>query len=370
MAQQYDTEFVPAHDIIRFSLNDDMSHVAPFGESVLAPVYRAHKQKELLEDAIIIYRTVRAPERRVFYIDVGKMPPAMTKKYLDQIKNEIRQRKVPSANGGQTNVDSIYNPTSMSEDFYFAQRSDGKGSRVETLQGGQGLGELADLEYFQNKVFRGLRVPVSWMSEMNSGGAIFNDGKVGQSYIQELRFGKYVERLQGYVSAILDVEFKKYLKDNRINVDESLYRIVLPEATNFEKHRQAEVDTALLNTYGAVDGIQHISKRFGMSRFLQMDESEILANEALRMEELGIDPNDPKSLQLVYGIQDAVTADFSTAPGVKTGGGGAIPSMGMDLGNGSPTSGDAGTDTVVTDTEAAQKTAAKPTTPAPTGQKA
>ena len=324
LGQQYDSEMVPASDVIRFTLNDDMSLVAPFGESVLAPVYRAHKQKEMLEDSIIIYRTVRAPERRVFYIDVGKMPPAQTKKYLEQVKNEIRQRKIPSANGGQTNIDSIYNPASMSEDFYFAQRSDGKGSRVDTLPGGQGLGELADLEYFQNKVFRGLRVPISWMNEMNNGGAIFNDGKAGQSYIQEIRFSKYVERLQGRVDTVLDVEFKKYLRDNQIYIDESSYKLRLPDASNFEKHRQAEVDAALINAYASAKDIPHISKRGGLKRFMQFSEDEVLANEKEVMEERGIDPNDPNRLALIYG-EPGQDPNFSGAASGPSGGMGLGP---------------------------------------------
>lgn len=332
LGQQYDSEFVSASDMIRFTLNDDMSLVAPFGESVLAPVYRAHKQKELLEDAIIIYRTVRAPERRVFYIDVGKMPPAQTKKYLEGVKNEIRQRKIPSANGGQTNIDSIYNPASMSEDFYFAQRSDGKGSRVDTLPGGQGLGELADLEYFQNKVFRGLRVPVSWMNEMN-GGAVFNDGKVGQSYIQEIRFAKYVERLQGCVDSVLDIEFKKYLRDNNIFIDESAYKLRLPDANNFEKYRQAEVDGALLSAYAAVGDVPHLSKRVALGRFLQMTEAQILENEYKVMEEKGIDPNDPNRLALIYGdgTQDPNFSGMASGPSGGMGaGGGGLPPMGAE----------------------------------------
>lgn len=360
--QQYDTEFVPANEMIRFSLNDDMSAVAPFGESILSPVYRAHKQKELLEDAIIIYRTVRAPERRVFYIDVGKMPPAMTKKYLEQIKNEIRQRKIPSADGGKTNVDSVYNPASMSEDFYFAQRADGKGSRVETLPGGQGLGELADLEYFQNKVFRGLRVPISWMNEVN-GGAVWNDGKVGQAYIQELRFGKYVERLQGYVNKVVDVEFKRYLRENKINIDESMYKIALPDATDFEMYRQAESDAALLSSYGSADGIPYISKRQALKRFMQWTDDEVLANEALVCEERGINPNDPKRLQLIYG--DGSPADLSPGgPGgsMGGGGGGAIPDMGLDGAPGAE--GDTST-TDLADSGSAAGTGGKPATPAP-----
>ena len=105
-----------ADEVIRFTLNDDISEAAPFGESVLRAVYRAQKQKELLEDAIIIYRIQRAPERRVFYVDVGKMPPQRVKTYLEQIKNEIRQKKIPTAGGGVDQVDTVYNPQCLTLD--------------------------------------------------------------------------------------------------------------------------------------------------------------------------------------------------------------------------------------------------------------
>jgi len=222
---------------VRFTLNDDMSDQAPFGESVLSSVYRVQKQKELLEDAIVIYRVQRAPERRVFYIDVGKMPPQRTKQYLETIKNEIRQKKVPSVSGGTANIDSTYNPQSMSEDFYFASRPGGAGSRVETLPGGQNLGELGDLEYFRSKVLEGLRIPPSYLPnfETNDMSGSFSDGNVGTAYMQEIQFFKYVERLQEHINDILDIEFKRFLKSLDIRIDESREKIVRSFPTNFDK---------------------------------------------------------------------------------------------------------------------------------------
>ena len=303
----HETEIIPTNELIRFSLNDDMSDTQPFGESVLRPVYRSHKQKELLEDAVIIYRIQRAPERRVFYIDVGKMPPTRVKQYLEGIKNEIRQKKIPTLNGGQADVDAVYNPHSMNEDFFFASRPDGRGSRVEVLPGGQGLGELSDLEYFQRKVWRGLKVPVSYMIEQQEGGQIWNDGKVGIAYIQELRFSLYVERLQGYIEKALDAEFKSFLRKTNIRIDESMYRIMLPEPSNFGKYRQLELDSQLLSAYTTPDGINYMSKRYSMKRYLQMSDEEIITNERLKREELGLDPDgqDPEDLKLIYGDPEA-----------------------------------------------------------------
>lgn len=337
---EQETEIVEASQIVRFSLNDDMSDTQPFGESVLRPVYRSHKQKELLEDAVIIYRVQRAPERRVFYIDVGKMPPQRVKQYLETIKNEIKQKKVPTQNGGQSEVDSVYNPQSMSEDFYFASRPDGRGSRVETLPGGQGLGELADLEYFQMKVWRGLKVPTSYMIEQQEGGQIWNDGKVGIAYIQELRFSLYIERLQGYIEEVLDKEFKLFLRKCNIHVDESMYRIRLPEPSNFGKYRQLEMDSSLLSAYSSADSINYLSSRFSLKRFLQLTDEEIILNERAKCEEMGLDPDDPKSLVQIYSNTEA--GGLGGGLGGDLGGGFGGAELGMETGTEQPT-GEAGT---------------------------
>ena len=328
---QLQTELLPAEDVVRFAINDDMSDTQPFGESVLRPVYRAHKQKELLEDAVIIYRIQRAPERRVFYIDVGKMPPHRVKTYLESIKNEIKQKKIPSFGGGQQQVDSVYNPQSMSEDFFFASRPDGRGSRVETLPGGQGLGELDDLLYFQKKVWRGLRIPYSYMMDPTEGGGMMNDGKVGVAYIQELRFALYCQRLQAHVEQVLDEEFKRFLRSSNIRIDESMYRVRLPEPSNFGKYRQLEMDSALLGGYGAADGIPYISKRFGMKRYLQMSDEEIIQNERQKREEMGLNPDGgPEDYPQIYGA------------GEEMGAGGMGGGMGGGIGGGMPLDGGLG----------------------------
>ena len=119
----------------------------PFGQSVLEQVFKVYKQKELLEDAIIIYRVQRAPERRVFYIDVGNMPTHLAMQFVERVKNEINQRRIPSASGGANFIDATYNPMSINEDYFFPQTAEGRGSKVDTLPGGTNLGEIDCLLY-------------------------------------------------------------------------------------------------------------------------------------------------------------------------------------------------------------------------------
>jgi hypothetical protein len=116
--------------------NEHMMHVAmtegmdvnwPFGTSILDPIFKTYKQKELLEDAIIIYRVQRAPERRVFYVDVGNMPPHKAMGFVERVKNEIHQRRIPNKTGGGQNVmDAQYNPLSIMEDYFFAQTAEAR----------------------------------------------------------------------------------------------------------------------------------------------------------------------------------------------------------------------------------------------------
>lgn len=292
-------EVVPPEGMVHFTLSDTMGEAAPFGESILTPVTRAYKQMGLLEDAIIIYRVVRAPERKVFYIDVGNMPPQKVKHYLETVKNEIKQKRIPNNTGGQDEIDSVYNPTSMSEDYFFGTTANGRGSRVETLPGGTGLGENDDLKYFQEKVFLGLRVPTSYMRGSQDGGAQYNDGKVGIAYIEEMRFANFVKRLQNKLERIFDEEFKLYLKNSGINIDDSLFKLALPEPQNFALYRQAALDSELINTFNSAEGVKYLSKRFILKRYLGFSEDDVQTNEALLRQERNI-PEDDTDLQRFY----------------------------------------------------------------------
>ena len=131
---------INAEHVVHMSLSDGLDNLFPFGQSVLEQVFKVFKQKELLEDAIIIYRVQRAPERRVFYIDVGNMPTHLAMQFVERVKNEINQRRIPTTAGGANHIDATYNPMSMNEDYFFPQTAEGRGSKVDTLPGGTNLG--------------------------------------------------------------------------------------------------------------------------------------------------------------------------------------------------------------------------------------
>lgn len=278
---------IDASHIVHISLNEGVDGFWPFGNSILEPIFKVYKQKELLEDAILIYRIQRAPERRVFYIDVGNMPTHKARQHLERIKNDIHQRRIPSKTGGGQNItDSAYNPLSVMEDYFFAQTSEGRGSKVETLPGGENLGQIDDLRYFNNKLMRGLRVPPSYLGVSDAdAGATVNDGRVGSAMIQEFRFTKFCERLQSLVAEQLDREFKMFCKKRGVQVESSAFSLKFNDPQNFGKYRQAEVDQVAMNVFSSIADSPYMSKRFAMKRFLGLTDDEIVDNERLWEEE-------------------------------------------------------------------------------------
>jgi hypothetical protein len=216
------------------------------------------------------------------------MPSHMAMAYVERIKNEIHQRRIPSVYGGASIVDATYNPLSMNEDYFFPVTADGRGSSVEVMQGGQNLGEIDDLKYFNNRLARGLRVPSSYLpTGPDDSDRPLSDGRVGTALIQEYRFNQYCERLQNYISKKLDEEFKLFLRWRGFNIDSGLFELNFNPPQNFAAYRQSELDTARVTTYQTMEQFPYISKRFALERFLGLTQEEINKNEKLWREENG-----------------------------------------------------------------------------------
>jgi len=333
---------VDSKHIVHVSLTEGMDHAWPFGVSILEPIYKTFKQKELLEDSIIIYRVHRAPERRVFMIDVGNMPPHKARQYLEQIKYEVQQKRVPNKDGaGNSVADSAYNPMSMLEDYFFAQTAEGRGSKVDTLPGGENLGQIDDLRYFNNKLLRGLRIPASYLpTGPEDGSAQYNDGKVGIAYIQEYRFARYIERLQKQIQEDFDKEFKMFLKHRGIDIDSSGFRLEFNKPMNFSSYREIALETERAQLYTQIAAIPYLSNQFKLQKYLGLTDEEVKINEELwraennyekfqdaskdiNLKNIGVRPNDDISTdpeteipeQDVMGLEGAPDQINTDVPG-------------------------------------------------------
>jgi hypothetical protein len=344
---------IDARHVVHLSLNEGLDYFWPFGQSILENIFKVYKQKELLEDSVLIYRVQRAPERRIFKIDVGNMPSHMAMQFVERVKNEMHQRRIPTITGGGTNMmDASYNPLSINEDYFFPQTAEGRGSSVETLPGGQNLGEIDDLKYFNNKMARGLRVPSSYLpTGPDDSNLAMNDGRVGTALIQEYRFNQYCERLQKVIMEKLDDEFKMFLRWRGFNIDAGLFTINLCAPQNFASYRQAELDTNRISSFMQLEQLPYMSKRFMLERFLGLSKEEIVENEQMWREErdqpelettqgqdlraIGVTPagleSDIALGQELGAGQAGPEADAGTVPGAAT-----PPTAGQPAGAGAP----------------------------------
>ena len=225
-------------------------------------------------------------------------------------------------------IDSgIFVKNSTNEDFFFPVTADGRGSSVDVLQGGQNLGEITDLRYFTNKMFRGLRIPSSYLpTQTDESERMVSDGRVTTALIQEWRFNQYLMRLQNLMVDKLDQEFKMFMRWRGIDIDNNLFDLKFNEPQNFAKYRQAELDTTRINAFTQLEPIPYLSKRFLLKRFLDLSEEEMQENDEMWAEE-NVDAKSttaPESGLRSVGI---------TPSGIETDMGAMTPDEGGDFGS-------------------------------------
>lgn len=314
-----EAQFLPVDSLVILSVGN-----GPYGESVLKKVYRTWKQMQLLEDGVVIYRIVRAPERRIFYVDIGRLSGTKAEQYLKRFQARMTEKQRAKSN----DITTEYNPQSMTEDFFVSQTADGRGSRVETLPGGDSTGGVTDLIHFNKKLAMGLRVPASYMdSSWNDQPetAQFNDGRLGMAYQSELRYVGYIKRIQRKFARILKPLFISFCTLNDIEVAEELqFKISPPQS--FAEYRKNELANSLINTAVSAEQVSGLSKSFVLERYMDFDKSDIEENEYRVLLEKGFSKQEQGKLEeevrynIIYG--DGSLNPKSSAPddGSDTGG--------------------------------------------------
>jgi hypothetical protein len=267
--------------------------------TVLSYLHKAIKglnQLRMIEDALVIYRLSRAPERRIFYIDVGNLPKVKAEQYLKEVMSRYRNKLVYDANTGEVRDDRKF--MSMLEDFWLPRREGGRGTEITTLPGGQNLGELSDIEYFQKKLYRALGVPESRIAGSGDG---FNLGRSSEILRDEIKFSKFVGRLRKRFANM----FNDMLRTQLI-----LKNIVTPEDWEkmsdhiqydflYDNHFAELKETELLtNRITAVTTIEpyigkYFSTEYVRKRILRQTDSEIIEIDKQIDDEIekGILPN-------------------------------------------------------------------------------
>jgi Bacteriophage T4-like portal protein (Gp20) len=210
----------------------------------------------------------------------------------------------------------IFVKNSINEDYFFPQSADGRGSSVEVLPGGQNLGEIDDLRYFQNKLFRGLRIPSSYLpTGKDDSDRAYTDGKVTTALIQEFRFNEYCKRLQKLIGGKFDEEFKLFLKWRGFSLDNSLFELRFNEPQNFASYREIELNGQRITSFTGIRDTEFLSKRFMLKKYLGLNELEMAENEKLWHEEKGTNqPQQPSGADMrSVGITPGgITGDLDT----------------------------------------------------------
>jgi len=218
--------------------------------TVLSWLHKAIKPLNLLrmiEDACVIYRVSRAPERRVFYIDVGNLPKAKAEAYLEDIMRRYKNKLVYDIGTGELRDDRRF--LSMLEDFWLPRREGGKGTEISTLQGGQNLSEMEDVDYFRHKLYRALNLPPSRIDQ----GTGFNLGRASEISRDELRFSKFIKRLQNQFAALFDqvlerqLRLKKVLTEREWETIKDNIRYDWQKDSYFEELKNQDIWTARMN---------------------------------------------------------------------------------------------------------------------------
>jgi hypothetical protein len=262
--------------------------------SYLHKAIKPVNQLRMIEDALVIYRISRAPERRIFYIDVGNLPKIKAEQYLKDVMNRYRNKLVYDATTGEIRDDR--NHMSMLEDFWLPRREGGRGTEISTLPGGSNLGEIDDITYFQRKLYRSLNVPISRL-ESEQG---FSLGRSTEITRDELKFTKFVQRIRKKFSPLFTDVLKTQLLLKGIiapedwpEIQEHIQYDFLADG-HFAELKDAELLENRLNQLQTVEAYigTFFSKEYVLKKVLRMNDTEIQAMRDQIKKEADTDPMD------------------------------------------------------------------------------
>ncbi len=264
---------------------------------VLSYLHKAIKpvnQLRMIEDSLVIYRISRAPERRIFYIDVGNLPKLKAEQYLKDVMNRYRNKLVYDAKTGEIRDDR--NHMSMLEDFWLPRREGGRGTEITTLPGGSNLGEIDDITYFQRKLYRSLNVPISRLEAEQS----FSLGRSTEITRDELKFTKFIQRIRKkFIPLFLDMLRTQLVLKGIINVEEwsqikEHIQFDFLKDGHFAELKSQELLNERINMLGSVENYigTFFSKEFVYKQVLKMNDYEIAEIRKQINKEAGADTED------------------------------------------------------------------------------
>jgi len=309
------------NQIVHFQLYTSNPEYYPYGKSIAAAARAVYRSLKMMEDAMLIYRLTRAPERRIFYIDTGNLPSSKAEHYIEMQKNKFKKEKYFDRNTGQINA--RFNPMAQDEDFFVAVNGNGSGTKIENLPGAENLGEVDDVKYFRDKLLATLKVPKDFIVEKDQS----PERKANLSQL-DVKFARVIVRIQQCIQVGLESIAKRHLLIKGFPAQSvSKLRIKLPEPSDMAAKRQLDIDEQKARVVTAVkmNGIFPIEYIY--KTYYQLTDEEIEGIKA----------------QLEKEQQDPIFAMMGAAAGGMGGPmGGGPPGDPMGDPMGGPPSGEAG----------------------------
>jgi len=324
--------FAP-EQIVHIRIGDDRKTFYPYGVSLIEAARGPAHQLRLMEDAMVVYRLTRAPERRVFYIDVQQLPPYKAEAFIDRMKDQFKKKKTASNRGGPgaSSVEERWHAPAADEDYWIPIRANAN-TRVETLPGAQNLGEIDDTVYFRNKLFTALNFPKNYFNNEDA-----QSTRIALSS-QDVKFARMIERLQSHIEDCFWDICDRHLK--LLGYPEENYEdlaIKMTPPSDWRELTRAEVLTNRLTNASNLKGSQLMSDFDILTKFLKYPEDEV----AEMLARLKIQKLDDLKLQIIaqnptilgVGIPGPDDMEIGTEPG------GPSPMLGADAGGQPPAPG-------------------------------
>ena len=255
--------------ISHFRIHTSDPNFYPYGKSIVFPAINAWRSLKLMEDAMLIYRLARAPERRVFYVDTGNLPTSKVEMFMERLKQKFKKEKFFDPTSGQIN--ERYNPLSTDEDFFVPVKGKGNGTKIETLPGAQNLGETDDVKYFRDKLLAALKVPQDFIVEKEQS----PERKSNLSQL-DIKFSRAVGRIQREVEQSLDLLVKRHLTLR--GFDKNLVKgieVTLCPPSDLQEKRRLELDEMKTRVVQAVKGLDMFPPEYIYENYFHLNENEI-----------------------------------------------------------------------------------------------
>ena len=292
--------------ITHFRIEDD--EYAPYGRSIFESGRRTWKRLSLMEDAMLVYRISRAPERRVFYVDVGTLSTKEANSYLEQLKRKFRKRTFVNPSTGE--IDEKANPLSVDEDFFIGVRENSQGTRIDTLPGGSALGEIDDVKYFKDQILKTLGIPSGYTGGAEAGGGYDPKAFLSQ---QDIQFSRTIERIQKFVVkglekiALIELVFQRVDEEQLNN-----FKIKLTPPSNVDQLMDIEIRTQQMNLISQMKTIENF-----------------IPDDWIYKNILGFSEKEINKIKLQIQMQMQMAAQMAATFGEGgTGAGGGAPMMG------------------------------------------